>query len=152
MDTAHNVAVYATSSMPANTDVLIDELLGDFVSKPNIKDTPEDVFVKFFTGDKFGKVVILAHWLKIQGAIYDRAREYNLCIANDMSASGLKRETFVRYARVLIEHYLMSGHPHWFIEGNMRETNREPCDMGRVIDKLLTVESIKAEVFSKNRT
>ena len=138
--------------MPASADILIDELLGDFSSKPNVKDTPEDVFVKYFTGDKFGKVVILCHWLKIQGAIYDRAQEYNICIASDTAANvALKRVPYSRWCRILVEHYLMQSHPHWFIEGKLTENAREPADMGKVIDKLFTVDAIRAEVFSKNR-
>jgi len=145
----------ASTSLSQDADFLITELLSDFVTKPLIKDTPEEVFVKYFTGDNHGKVRILVHWLRQQAQIYDRAREYNLCIASDLNVTGsLRRETYTRWARVLIENYLMATHPHWFLPAShaqMTGVRREPADMGRVIDLLLLVEAIKSEVFSKNR-
>lgn len=146
------MTVYATA-VPSNNisvDALLDDMLGDLTTKPNVPDTPEDVFFNYFTGDKFGKVVILMHWIRQHGLIYDRCAEYNLCIATTLNKDGLKRVPFSRYARVLIEHYLMTSHPHWFLKTDI--AGREPADMGKVIDRLMAVDKIKAEIFSENRT
>lgn len=140
-----------TASTSATSDDLLDDLLSSFTSKPLQKDTPEDAFIRSFTSTKFSKVAILSHWLRSQCCIYDRATEYGLCIADSMSKDGVRRVPFQRYARVLIEHYLMLSHPHWFIAGALSD-NREPADMGLVIDRLMAIEEIRREIFSQNRS
>lgn len=143
--------VASATNAVVSTDDLLDNLLSDFkISQPTKIDTPEDHFVRYFTSDKFSKVAILVHWLRNECAVYDRALEYGLFVASN-SLAGPKRATFARWVRILVEHYLMTYHPHWFIAGASAHGRGEPADMGLVIDRLLEVEAIKKAIFSENR-
>lgn len=139
-------------STASNVDDILNDFLSNFsIEKPTKVDTPEDHFMRYLTADKFSKMVIISQWLKNQIAIYDRAQAYGLYITVNTIEGTPKRAGFVRWARILIEHYLMTTHPHWFIAAEARHRHNEPADMGIVIDRILELEPIKKALFSENR-
>lgn len=128
-------------------DCLLSELLGGALDDaPPL--TREDEFITYYTTGKLPRMTGMLIWLKGQFSLYDRFAFYDMYMY-DTRGMQPKRSMLVKVARVMIEHYLMQAFSHWFIADG---SSRLPCDMGKVLDKLVDLDAVSSIIFAENRT